>query len=72
MGHGVSQRSSVTLKLCDLLEKLGYSLQSTRKTREGGLHLDRDAKFYHINAVAAEYQAAGDPVISVDTKKKEL
>ena len=66
-GHGVSQRS-----VCDLLEKLGYSLQSTRKTREGGLHPDRDAQFRHIAAMAAEYQAAGDPVISVDTKKKEL
>jgi transposase len=66
-GHGVSQRS-----VCDLLGKLGYSLQSTRKTREGGLHPDRDAQFHHINAMAVEYQAASDPVISVDTKKKEL
>jgi len=66
-GHGVSQRS-----VCDLLEQLGYSLQSTRKTREGGLHPDRDAQFHYINTMAAEYQAAGDPVISVDTKKKEL
>ena len=70
-GHRVSQRS-----VCDLLAPLNYSLQSTRKTREGGLHPDRDAQFRdaqfrHINAMAAEYQAAGDPVISVDTKKKE-
>lgn len=66
-GHRVSQRS-----VCDLLAKLNYSLQSTRKTREGGLHPDRDAQFHHIAAMAAQYQAAGDPVISVDTKKKEL
>ena len=66
-GHRVSQRS-----VCDLLAQLNYSLQSTRKTREGGLHPDRDAQFHHINAMAAQYQAAGDPVISVDTKKKEL
>jgi transposase/DNA-binding phage protein len=66
-GHEVSQRS-----VCDLLAQLDYSLQSTRKTREGGQHPDRDAQFQHIASTAAQYQAAGDPVISVDTKKKEL
>jgi len=66
-GHEVSQRS-----VCDLLAELDYSLQSTRKTREGGQHPDRDAQFQHIARMAAQYQAAGDPVISVDTKKKEL
>ena len=66
-GHAVSQRS-----VCDLLAQLDYSLQATRKTREGGSHPDRDAQFSHIAAMAAQYQAAGDPVISVDTKKKEL
>jgi transposase len=66
-GHEVSQRS-----VCDLLAQLDYSLQSTRKTREGGQHPDRDAQFNHIARMAAQYQAAGDPVISVDTKKKEL
>ncbi len=40
--------------------------------REGGNHADRDAQFGHIAAMAAQYQAAGDPVVSVDTKKKEL
>jgi len=65
-GHAVSQRS-----VCDLLAELDYSLQSTRKTREGGQHPDRDAQFQHIARMAAQYQAAGDPVISVDTKKKE-
>jgi DNA-binding phage protein len=66
-GHQVSQRS-----VCDLLAQLDYSLQSTRKTREGSQHPDRDAQFQHIASTAAQYQAAGDPVISVDTKKKEL
>src|SRR5271169_921163 len=65
LGHQVSQRS-----VCDLLAQLNYSLQSTRKTREGGQHADRDAQFHHIASMAAQYQAAGDPVISVDTKKK--
>jgi hypothetical protein len=66
-GHAVSQRS-----VCDLLGQLGYSLQGTRKTREGGHHPDRDAQFGYIAAKAAQYQATGEPVISVDTKKKEL
>src|SRR3954468_11676671 len=63
-GHQVSQRS-----VCDLLAHLGYSLQATRKTREGGHHPDRDAQFTQIARRAAQYQAVGDPVISVDTKK---
>ena len=66
-GHQVSQRT-----VCDLLGQLDYSLQSTRKTREGGKHPDRDGQFSHIADLVAQYQAAGDPVISVDTKKKEL
>jgi hypothetical protein len=66
-GHAVSQRS-----VCDLLAQLDYSLQATRKTREGGKQPDRDAQFKYIAATAAEYQAAGEPVASVDTKKKEL
>ena len=66
-GHVVSQRT-----ICDLLSQMHYSLQSTRKTREGGQHEDRDAQFGHIAKVVADYQAAGDPVVSVDTKKKEL
>lgn len=67
LGHEVSQRT-----VCDLLAQLDYSLQSTRKTREGGQHEDRDAQFAHIAKHVTEYQAAGEPVISVDTKKKEL
>jgi len=67
LGHKVSQRT-----ICDLLSRMDYSLQSTRKTREGGQHEDRDAQFAHIARTVAEYQRGGDPVISVDTKKKEL
>jgi len=67
LGHTVSQRT-----VCDLLAQLGYSLQATRKVREGGHHEDRDAQFAHIAARVVQYQLAGDPVISVDTKKKEL
>ena len=65
--HQVSQRT-----VCDLLSQMHYSLQSTRKTREGGKHEDRDAQFMHIAKTVAHYQASGNPVISVDTKKKEL
>jgi len=67
LGHEVSQRT-----VCDLLTQMEYSLQSTRKSREGGQHEDRDAQFAHIARAVAEYQAAGNPVVSVDTKKKEL
>jgi len=66
-GHEVSQRT-----VCDLLTQMEYSLQSTRKTREGGQHEDRDAQFGHIARTVADYQSIGEPVISVDTKKKEL
>jgi transposase len=55
-----------------LLRALGYSLQANRKTREGASHPDRDAQFEHINATAKAAIDAGEPVISVDTKKKEL
>jgi hypothetical protein len=55
-----------------LLKKLGYSLQANRKTLEGSSHADRDAQFQHIAAAAGAAIAAGQPVISVDTKKKEL
>ncbi len=55
-----------------LLGALGYSLQANVKTREGTWHPDRDAQFRHINATAKAALEAGQPVISVDTKKKEL
>src|SRR5215208_4187151 len=55
-----------------LLRGLGYSCQANRKTREGTSHPDRDAQFAHINTVVQAAIAAGEPAISVDTKKKEL
>ncbi len=65
-GHQVSQRT-----VCDLLRQMNYSLPSTRKTRKSGPHENRDAQFAHIARRVVAYQAAGDPVISVDTKQKE-
>lgn len=56
----------------ELLKDLGYSLQSNRKTDEGGSHEDRDAQFEHINKIATTFLAANHPVISVDCKKKEV
>jgi hypothetical protein len=55
-----------------LLHERGYSLQANRKTHEGGDHLDRDTQFEHVNAQAEAFLAAGEPVVSVDAKKKEL
>ena len=67
MGHVVSHASVGTL-----LGELGYSLQSNVKTLEGGDHPDRNAQFEYINAQAEGRLKRGEPVISVDTKKKEL
>jgi len=66
-GHEVSHRL-----VGELLEELGYSLQANRKTQEGSAHPDRDAQFLFINRRTQEELALGNPVISVDTKKKEL
>jgi transposase len=66
-GHRVSQRT-----VCDLLAQLNYSLQSVRKTREGAQHPDRDAQFQYIATMVSKFQRQRQPVISVDTKKKEL
>ena len=55
-----------------LLRRLGYRLQSVRKRQEGAVHPDRNAQFEHINATADQFLTAGQPVVSVDTKKKEL
>jgi Rhodopirellula transposase DDE domain len=66
-GHVVSQAT-----VWRLLDSLGYSMQSNRKTREGSDHPDRNAQFEFINATAREFLEHGWPVISVDTKKKEL
>lgn len=60
------------LKVGQILREQGYSLQSNRKTEEGEDHPDRDAQFRHINALVKRALAEGTPVISVDTKKKEL
>ena len=56
----------------ELLVGMGYSLQGNRKTKEGSRTADRDAQFRYINDTALRQQRAGEPVISVDTKKKEL
>jgi transposase len=66
-GHATSQRMVWTL-----LHRLGFSLQANRKTQEGNQHPDRNAQFEHINAQVSRALRAGSPVISVDTKKKEL
>jgi len=58
--------------LAQLLQKLGYSLQGNRKKQEGAQHPDRNAQFEHINEMVRRQLAAGEPAISVDTKKKEL
>jgi Rhodopirellula transposase DDE domain len=55
-----------------LLRGMGYSLQANSKTREGSKHIDRDAQFQYINTQAIAFLTANEPVISVDTKKKEL
>jgi hypothetical protein len=67
MGHKTSARM-----VAKLLREMGYSLQANRKTLEGGRHPDRNAQFEHINNKVEEQIAAHNPVISVDTKKKEL
>ena len=67
IGHRVSAS-----RIPQLLDRLGYRRQVNRKSLEGGHHLDRNAQFEHINAQVTAFQAAGQPVISVDTKKKEL
>jgi hypothetical protein len=60
------------MKVAQILRDLDYSLQSNRKTEEGADHPDRDAQFRHISAEVKKYLRRGLPVISVDTKKKEL
>jgi hypothetical protein len=67
MGHQVVDRTVLRL-----LKAKGYSLQANKKTREGAQHPDRDAQFAYINQTVAEAIAAGQPAISVDTKKREL
>jgi transposase len=66
-GHQVSH-----VTVAALLHDLGYSLQANRKTHEGSAHPDRDAQFAHLNRQVRAFQRAGQPVISVDAKNKEL
>jgi len=67
IGHEVG-----ATKVGELLVEAGYSLQSTRKVLEGKQHPDRNAQFEYLNARGKAFQRKGQPVISVDTKKKEL
>ena len=67
MGHAISPNS-----VRKLLTELGFSRQANRKSEEGAHHPDRNAQFEYINAEVLAAQASGQPVISVDTKKKEL
>lgn len=66
-GHGVSH-----MQVSKLLQRLGYSLQGTRKVTEGASHPDRDAQFESINKQVKTFQHKGQPVVSVDAKKREL
>ena len=66
-GHQTSHRM-----VAELLEEMGYSLQGNRKMLEGNQHPDRNAQFEYINERVQRQLAQGEPVISVDTKKKEL
>src|SRR5712692_1715376 len=66
-GHRLSHT-----KVAQLLEGLGYSLQGLRKTKEGATHPDRNAQFEYINEQVQVFQRRGQPVVSVDTQKKEL
>jgi len=65
--HPVSDRT-----VAALLKVAGYSLQANRKTREGSSHEDRNAQFEHISRRVLAFQRQGEPVVSIDTKKKEL
>jgi hypothetical protein len=66
-GHRIGSKS-----VSNLLDYLGYSLQSNRKTLDGSSCQDRDEQFLHIASSVKNFQMANEPLISVDTKKKEL
>jgi hypothetical protein len=66
-GFEIAERSVLRL-----LHQLGYSLQANAEVVEGAQHADRDGQFAYLNRLAGEAIASGEPVISVDTKKKEL
>ncbi len=67
LGHKICDRT-----VCDLLSELGYSLQANRKSQEGRNHPDRDAQFQYISRKSKRFKKLKQPVISVDTKKKEM
>jgi Rhodopirellula transposase DDE domain len=67
LGHDVVERTVLRL-----LKAKGYSLQANKKTREGAQHRDRDAQFAHISQTVSAALEAGEPVISIDAKKREL
>ena len=67
MGYNISH-----MTVGKLLDKLGYTLQSNKKSQEGGNSPDRDAQFEHINDTAVQFMGENQPIISVDAKKKEL
>jgi hypothetical protein len=64
-GYEVSPRT-----VGELLAEMAYSLQGTSKQKEGAQHVDRDAQFHYINDTATRFAKEGQPVISVDAKKK--
>jgi transposase len=66
MGHTISHSA-----VANLLRSVGFNLQATRKTLEGTQHPDQDTQFRYINSLAEFFLSTGDPVISVDTKKKQ-
>ena len=66
-GHQTNRQT-----VAELLRAMDYSLQANRKTLEGRQHPDRNAQFEHINERVRQHLLQGQPVISVDTKKKEL
>ena len=67
MGHEVSHTA-----VCKILKEMDYRLQANKKTLEGSHRVDRDAQFEYINKQAKSFIRSKQPVISVDTKKKEL
>jgi hypothetical protein len=67
MGHTIADTA-----LCDVLLSRGYRLAANKKNSEGSSHADRDAQFTHIKRQCEQFEAEGNPIISVDCKKKEL
>ena len=67
LGHTIGETA-----IRGMLHEMGFSLKATKKSSEGGSHADRDAQFQHINRTGKAFEAKGQPVISVDCKKKEL